>query len=61
MNDQLISIKVVEHVENHDLLYNYNLLGYSKKDLTENNTYLRVINMFSSTETHTLIFVFILC
>ncbi|KAE9521907.1 hypothetical protein AGLY_017714 [Aphis glycines] len=35
MNEQLANIKFVEEVEKHELLYNYNLPGYSRKDLTE--------------------------
>lgn len=35
MNEQLANIKFVEEVEKHELLYNYYLPGYSRKDLTE--------------------------
>jgi len=35
MNEQLANIKFVEEVEKHELLYNYNLSGYSRRDLTE--------------------------
>lgn len=35
MSDQLMNIKFVEEVEKHDILYNYNLPRYSRKDLTE--------------------------
>jgi len=30
-----MKIKFVEEVEKHDILYNYNLPGYSRKDSTE--------------------------
>jgi len=30
MSDQLMKIKFVEEVEKHDILYNYNLPGYSR-------------------------------
>jgi hypothetical protein len=35
MSEQLANIKFIEEVEKHELLYNYNLPGYSRKDLTE--------------------------
>jgi len=35
MSDKLLNIKFVEEVEKHNILYNYNLPGYSRKDLTK--------------------------
>jgi hypothetical protein len=35
MNDQAANIKFVQEVENHPVLYNYNLLGYSRRDVTD--------------------------
>nr|CAD7410717.1 unnamed protein product [Timema cristinae] len=35
MNDQVWNIKFVEEVEKRDVLYNYKLPGYSRKDITE--------------------------
>ncbi|XP_046399476.1 uncharacterized protein LOC124165970 [Ischnura elegans] len=35
MNDQELNMKLVEEVEKHEVLYNYKLPGYSRKDVTE--------------------------
>lgn len=35
MNDQINNIKFVEEVEKHEILYNFHLPGYSRKDQTE--------------------------
>lgn len=35
MNDQKLNIIFVEEIEKHEVLYNYHLPQYSRKDLTE--------------------------
>lgn len=35
MTEQVANIKFVETVEKYEILYNYNLPGYSRKDQTE--------------------------
>ena len=35
MNEQTLNIKFVGEVEKHQVLYNYKLPGYSRKDITE--------------------------
>lgn len=35
MSDQEINLKFVGEVEKHEVLYNYKLAGYSRKEVTE--------------------------
>lgn len=35
MNDQAFNVKLVEEVEKHPCLYNYQLTQYSRKDITD--------------------------
>lgn len=35
MSDQELNLKLVGEVEKHEVLYNYKLPGYSRKDITD--------------------------
>jgi hypothetical protein len=35
MNEQVFNLKFIGEVEKHPVLYNYTLVGYSRKDGTE--------------------------
>lgn len=62
MTDHINNIKFIKEMEKHEILYNFNLLGYSRKDLTEKGIpNLSIINIFSLADTYSLIFVSIFC